>query len=508
MRKFMLWAVILSLGLVACQSRLFPVPEPTPDVLLPDFKPAPTKSQASIPTGKSIFHEFLIPEHQHWIKDLVSASQYDIYYVIEDEMDLITGREEVIYTNNEDIPLDEIHFRLLPNVLGGEMKVSVVRVDSQLFEPVRELNDSVIRVPLYQVLKPGEKVTVAIEFSLRVPTQIESNYGILAYYDGVLTLAHAFPMVAVYDDEGWNEEIPPDQGDPTYHDASFFTVTLDAPDDMVLVGSGQVVKSEKNGSRQITMFALGPARDFYLAASKDYKVITQTVNGVTINSYYRGKENAGAKAALDFSVEALSRLGDRYTAYPYTQVDIVPTPTYALGIEYPGVIAITENLYDLDSNPYGIPNQTMLESVIVHEIAHQWFYNMIGNDQLDEPWLDESLAQFVTWQYYQDVYGFSGGNGFKESLLGRWQRVEMANIPIGQPVSNYKDSEYSAIVYGRGAFFFDELQVLMGKETFDEFMLNYVQSHTWSIANAESLKTLAEEHCQCNLDGLYNNWVY
>ena len=508
MKRTILITVFLSLGLTACQLRMFPAPEPTQEISLPEVKPAPTKSENSAQKGSSIYSGDLIPEHQHWIKDLSTANQYVIHFVIEDEQDNIAGSEEVIYTNNEDVSLDEVHFRLLPNALGCEMKVSSVRVDNQPFEPVYELDNSLMRVPLYQALNPGESVTVAIEFSLRVPTQIESNYGLLAYYDGVLTLAHAYPMVAVYDDEGWNEEIPPDQGDPTYHDASFFTVSLESPDDLIVVASGREIEREHNGNKQIVTFATGPARDFYLAVSPEYKVLTQTTDGLTVNSYFRGNEKDAAQVALDFSFEALHRLGARYTSYPYVEFDIVPTPTYALGIEYPGVIVLTENLYDLEDTPYGLPNRTMLESVIVHEVAHQWFYNLVGNDQLDEPWLDESLAQFVTWEYYQDKYGTSGGNGFEESLRERWQRVEMAKIPIGLPVSSYEGSEYSAIVYGRGAFFFEELKEKMGEETFDAFMLDYAQKYTWRIASAESFKYLAEEHCQCNLDRLYNYWVY
>jgi len=404
MKKTMTWTVILCLSLTACQLRLYPAPEPTPDISPSNLEIAPTISAVSASKDQSIYSNGLIPSNQHWIKDLATANQYEIHFVIEDDLNQIAGREEVIYTNNEDIPLGEVHFHLLPNVLSGEMKVSGVRVDGQPFEPIYELNNSVMRVPLYQSLKPGENITFSIEFSVNPPTQLESNYGILAYYDNVLALAHAYPMVAVYDDEGWNEEIPSDKGDPTYNDASFYKVSMDAPDNLVLIGSGIKVNYEHTGNRQIVTFVAGPARDFYLVASPDYQVLTQSADGVTVNSYYRRDEKEGAQAALDFAFETLRRLGARYSPYPYTEFDIVPTPTYALGIEYPGVVAITENLYDLTSTPYGLPNRTMMESVIVHEGAHQWFYNLVGNDQLDEPWLDESLAQFVTWVYYADKF--------------------------------------------------------------------------------------------------------
>jgi aminopeptidase N len=150
----------------------------------------------------------------------------------------------------------------------------------------------------------------------------------------------------------------------------------------------------------------------------------------------------------------------------------------------------------------------MMESVMVHEVGHQWFYNMVGNDQLDEPWLDESLTQFVTWEYYLDKYGPAGAAGFEGSLRGRWERVDNEPIPIGMPVAAYEGSAYSAIVYGRGAFFFEALREKMGEEAFDAFLNDYAISNAWGIGTGENMKDLAEKHCNCNLTKLYKEWVY
>ena len=96
-------------------------------------------------------------------------------------------------------------------------------------------------------------------------------------------------------------------------------------------------------------------------------------------------------------------------------------------------------------------------SLIAHEVGHQWFYSTVGNDQLDEPWLDESLTQYVTYLYFLDTYGAQAAEGFRQSFVGRWDRVGMADIPIGMPAGNYDGTEYGAIVYGRGPLFFERL---------------------------------------------------
>ena len=511
MKKAFIWLILSVLLISACQLSSFlpgqvtePPPTSPPTAESPLDKPETPAEDDEF----ALFREGLIESQQPRLDELKGASFYTIEFTINDDIFNVDGVEEVRYTNRESVPLNEIHFRLLPNALNGEMKVASVRVDDQPFEPIYELGDSLMRVPLYEPLQPGESVDIKIEFSVTVPTEIETNYGILAYYNNVLTLAHSYPMIAVYDDEGWNAEITPPQGDPTYADASFFVVTVDAPSELVLVGAGREVERQDNGSRQIVIYAAGPARDFYLAASADYKVVSRTVGDVTFNSYaYKGLEE-GAQMAIDVSIRSFEFFGEMYAPYPYTEYDIVATPTYALGIEYPGIIAITDRIYDMGGSLSGTPNNIMMEGTVAHEAGHQWFYNLVGHDQLDEPWLDESLTQFVTWQYYTDQYGANGASGWEESLQGRWSRVDSQSIPIGMPVSEYEGVSYSAIIYGRGAFFFEALRDEMGEKEFDAFMKDYTESNSWGIATGESMKRLAEEHCNCNLTSLYETWIY
>ncbi len=90
----------------------------------------------------------------------------------------------------------------------------------------------------------------------------------------------------------------------------------------------------------------------------------------------------------------------RIGAYPFSELDVVATPTSAGGIEYPGLVVIADSLYKEDT--------TFREVVVAHEVAHQWWYSLVGNDQIDEPWLDEAFAQFTTALYYRDRYGAVG----------------------------------------------------------------------------------------------------
>jgi aminopeptidase N len=416
--------------------------------------------------------------------------------------------EEVLYTNAEAVPLDQIWLRLFPNMLGGEMTVSNLSVDGQAVTPQYRLADSLMIVPLSAPLEPAQTMILRMDFSVTVPQTVELNYGVLSYFDNVLTLAHAYPMIAVYDNEGWNAEIPPQNGDLTYADAAFFLAKVAAPRGVTLVTTGRDIGAGETGELQTLSVATGPARDFYLTASRAYEKISQTFGDVTVNSYAPEVHKAGAQMALDVAARAIEDFSARYAPYPYTEFDIVSTPTLALGIEYPGMIAITSRIYDVNRDYRGAPASIYMESTVAHETGHQWFYSLVGDDQLDDPWLDESLTQFATLQYYADEYGPGGEQGFRNSLEARWDSVERANVPIGLPVARYSEAEYGAIVYGRGALFFVALRERMGNETFDAFIRDYTEALSWDVATPEFLQSLAEKHCACDLRDLFNEWVY
>jgi len=457
---------------------------------------------------RSIFKDGLVASEQSVLDGLDSASTYHIEFKIADDLYHITGTEEVRYTNAETVPLNEVRFRLFPNILGGEMMISNLKVDGGSVMPKYELENSLMTVPFSSALGPNQSVVIQMDFAVTVPQTLESNYGVLAYAEDVLALAHAYPMIAVYDDEGWNAEIPPESGDVTYADASFYIVRVHAPKDVVLVTSGREVRRDEAGQVQTLVAASGPARDFYLVASPLYEELSQTFGEVTIHSYAPPESRDGAQLALEVASQAIEDFSARYAPYPYTELDIVATPTLAGGIEYPGVIALTSRRYDVESDDTGASSKVVLEGITAHEAAHQWFYNLVGDDQLDDPWLDESLTQFATLQYYADEYGADGEAGFRSSLEGRWANAGNAKIPIGLPVAAYSEQEYGAIVYGRGPLFFVALRDEMGKEVFDSFIKDYTETLSWDIATPEKLKLMAEEHCSCDLTSLFEEWVY
>jgi aminopeptidase N len=328
------------------------------------------------------------------------------------------------------------------------------------------------------------------------------NYGDFAYVDDVLAMAHFYPTVVVYNEQGWHRETPATQGDVIFHDASLYDVSLTAPADLTLAATGSTLERVANADGTATWRLVGgPMRDFNVAASKRYQSASQKAGDVTVTSYFLPEQTAGGQKALDWASQALQAYETAFGPYPYTELDVVETGTTAGGIEYPGMVVIADRLYD-DSN-----RSDFFESATVHEVAHQWWYNVVGNDQVNDPWLDEALTQFSTYFYYDQAYGKQGTQGLLDSLRARWSRVNYAEKPIGLPVSEYQDQEYSAIVYGRGPLFLFALRDQIGADKMAELLRRYYAEYSWKIATPNEFRRLAEEVSGQDIGDLWTKWV-
>ena len=457
---------------------------------------------------RSLFQATLIAAEQPVLDQLPGATVYHMDLNLADDLTRVEGREQVRYTNRETLPLDQVCMRTYPNVNGGAITVYEVQIDGQAVTPTEHSARSAICLPLARALDPGGAVVLDLDFAVDVPTELGGNYGLLGFFEDVLVLDTFYPAIPVYDEQGWQIATPARNGDLTYYDASFYLVRVNAPRRVTLVASGSEIGRVLRGRRQVVTLAAGPARDFYLAASRRFVRESAQVGETNVHSYATRSGRESARQALRHAQAALQSFGGLLGAYPYTEMDLVSTPMTALGIEYPGTMGFNLRLYDPDAVVSGLPAPVLLESVVAHEVAHQWFYNAVGNDQQAQPWVDEAVVQYVTGLYFADVYGPQGAESYRSSWLDRWDRVERAEIPIGKHAGDYDAKAYAPIVYGRGPLFIEALAKEMGQPTFDAFLQDYYRAYQWEIATAEAFRALAETHCACDLGPLFEEWVY
>lgn len=427
------------------------------------------------------------------------APRYDIDLAVDPANAHITGQERVRYTNTEDVALGELYLRLFPATpsYGGDMTVGRLLLDGEPVAPALELEGSAVRVPLQPELEPGDVITLEVDFEIGVPTTNEAGYAQFAYVDGVMALPNAYPLIPVYDDEGWNVEIAPGYGDAVYSDVASYHVSVSAPATMTLVASGSCANPEPG----LWDCSAASMRDFTLVLGEEYERVSQVAAGAPVNSYYEPEHEMGGRMTLRIAADAVEVFSSLFGPYPYGELDVVETPTLAGGIEYPGLVVIAQRLYS---------ESDRLEWVVVHEVGHQWWYAVVGNDQVDEPWLDEALVQYSTLLYYEMLYGSETAADILERDFERaHEMLEQtgADMPVGLPVAAYEPRLYGPVVYQKGPLYFQALRERVGDEAFFDILRTYYQRHRYGIATPSSfLTTVKIVTGDPHLD-LFEEWI-
>jgi len=447
-------------------------------------------------TDQGIFKRDLVTEWQAVTESLTDLPVYHLKLELSDDRTVVTGEQEVLFTNTTNRVLNDLVFRLYPNTLGSQLDVGRVEVNGVLSLKRLELSDSVLRIFLGRPLAPREQLVVKLSFVTTVGQSI-LGYGRLGRYDEVLSFAHGYPVLAAQQEGDWLTNYPSEEGDPVVTNAAYHLVEVKASAEQTVVASGTMIDMIQDADMQTLTFATGPSREFFLASFIGYQQVSLVAGETVIHAYYPFRYASSAEASLQYAADALS-LFSELVAYPYRELDIVAAPMRASGIEFPGVFTLSNNLI---ANPRG-----HLESVIVHEAAHQWSYNLVGSDQVLEPWLDEALSQYLTLLYQRAFKA----DVVVEDYLGFWEAV-WQDAPdedqlIGLPVSDYSSASYGPIVYGRGLFFFKALEDLLGEELLKNALSRYYQDYAWQFASAKTFRGLLEEECACELS-LFEDWV-
>lgn len=502
--------------------RFDPLPEPIPSETL-----ANEESTAITPEGTSLqddekaraiqailpYLPNLASSQQQRILDnpaLWHAPQYHMKLQISPTLEQLRGQETIIYTNRTGKNLPDIGVLFLPNVMGAAMEVRNLSVNGAEVASlqVEGHRRHALRIILAQALEPQQQVTVRFDFRINVPRDIREGYGLLSLQEGILSLGHAYGLLASYDDAlgDWQLAAPSLTGDLLDSEASFFRVEVHTPKKLVLASNGSIINSsaeagnswlENISEGQWLELVAGPARDLFISASYDYEVLTRTIGEQRLRSFYlRSHGEAGRRQAermLESSARSLAFFSELFPAYPYAEFTIVPLKTQALGMEFPGIIAMNTGLYSDADYLHGGSMRTRLENVTVHEVAHQWFYNIVGSDQQGEPWLDEGLTQYITLLYHQlqntDDYDY-----YYHELLGRAGRNIRA---LDAPVLSYNLSNYVNTIYGMLPIRLVDVAKYVGEDTFLLFLQDYVQRYAWQqTTSADFFDLLLEEYVE------------
>ncbi|MEW5867761.1 MAG: M1 family metallopeptidase [Chloroflexota bacterium] len=459
----------------------------------------------------------LLPAAQENLPALLGAPRYALQLDIDYSGHSFSGRSQVVYSNAEDVPIERVYFHLLPNGKGsfgdGSLFVTQVLVDGQPTETVLSNKNTILEVPLQTKLEPGREVQIVMEFNGAVPVDFggqaePSGYGIYNLSQDVLALSGWYPILAVYDQNGWNLDLPSELGDSVYSDIAFYSVDVNVPIDLKVAATGVQVERQVSGQRVRLHFDSGPARDFFLVASPNFSYATREVDGTSVHAYYLPSYASAAGVAIAATAESLRIFNQKFGPYPYSELDVVQAPMQdVLGVEFPGVFLIASDLYNDPQDP-------TFATTVAHETAHQWWYNVVGNDVFDEPWLDESLATYLSSLYWE----FRVGGGLPGPLFDYWQTrydqltQEDGDQPVAESLAYFEALNdprvYGGIVYIKGALFLKALRQEIGDQAFFSALQSYYQAYQYQIGTTEALLNAFEKAAGRQLDDFYQQWLY
>lgn len=386
--------------------------------------------------------------------------RYTAHLTVEPGKRLVTGDVAVRFIPTADT--DRLVFRLWPNAprigrAGGRLDVTAASIAGQPVTGRYESGGAVAGRPGTVWILPGtfgagQPVDARLEFRLTLPGAINDR---VATAGRAVRLGSAIPVLSWIRGDGW-------QTSPATHlnaeaaasEVADWDVTVSAPAGYTTLATGEETSPGRFEARAVRDWAatVAPMR---LGQAPAQGGKTTVVVGVAEGS--AGDPNAIAAR----NARALDELAARFGEYPYPRLTIGVTSGLSGGIEFPAHIFLGSGVAVVH---------------LVHEVAHQWFYALAGNDQYRDPWLDESFATYgqsrvdgqLAYQRGRVIPAY--GRGHLGESMAYWGRAD--------------GSTYYLSVYVGGAQVLAKLaDKLGGYGPLDCAIRRYVKARAFSISS-------------------------
>lgn len=438
-------------------------------------------------------------------------TEYTICATLNEQERTVTADMSVDYVNDTESELSELAFHLYGNayrehakhfpISQSEISVAYPNGLSYGYMTVSDIADSkgnaleftvdendVLSVAIPKLL-PTERITINMKFVLGL-AEIRHRLG---YYSGKYNLGNWYPVLCAFKDGEWYKHPYYSYGDPFDSAVANYNVTFSYPEGLTAVSSAGA------GSDGMLNVCLRSARDFAICVG-DFNQTSVNVGGVDVAWFSEGSDDYTGVV-----VDALKTYNELFGEYPYESLFVVKTAFVNGGMEYPGLVYVSDAL-----------NDEMIKEVVAHEIAHQWWYGVVGNDQVNEAWLDEGLTEYTTTVFYEKnpSYGVKKEERIADSLTTYMLYCELyygngkKMTAMNKCVAEYNSSlEYSYMTYVKGQLLFDSVRTLIGDEAFFDGLRTYYQGCKFKVATMADIIGALEQHTSYRLMSYVGSWV-
>jgi len=383
-------------------------------------------------------------------------------YSIVATLDVQTGRldavEELRLTNRSSRPLEHVDLSVIPRALGYLTMDEPIVVDGE--EVSTEWTTSInLRVPL-DGLQPRETATIRLPFRLDIARSPDAFTARTSAENGVLSFGQWFPIVSTeHDVYGL--------GDPqisfTAEEIRLELQTTDALGRDAIACPGLVSAPEATGTAWVCEST--DVRDFSFVVNPRFRLTQRDVDGTEVRVY---TETVSGEVTADLAQQALIGLSEAFGRYPWDDLVLAEVGSGGgFSMEYPRMIHLTR---DKVADTY----------VVYHEVAHQWFYGQLGNDQQREPWLDEGFADFSA-RWLMGIGENQCSSRPVNSEVFAWE----ADATKGGDWTSC-DGYFHAVFY-KGTEFLNAVRAAMGNDVFFAAMREWIAQNQFGTTTGARL---------------------
>lgn len=452
-------------------------------------------------------------------------SAYQLVLTYDDQTQTAQGACVIDYFNNSENAFDNLMFHLYANAFSqqadgsvckpsnedktypngksyGGIEISSVKIDGNAVDFSLEGEaDMLLDVPLQTQLFPDEKVKVEIDFSLTLPNA-NHRFG---YGENAVNFANFYPIACVYEDgKGFMQDGYISNGDPFFSEVSDYTVSVSYPQEYILACGGDSLKTHQNGKFITSTFSANNVRDVSFVLSKNFKKLSQKCGDVTIDYFYYADEDP--QGSLDTATKAVKFYSESFGEYAYSNLAVVQTNFVHGGMEYPRLVMISDTVSGEDC-----------DYVIAHEIAHQWWYGVVGNDEYNEAWLDESLTEYSTALFFEKYPEYNltyqqiinGAEGNYKFFLQIYTKIEgEVDSSMLRPLDEFAtEPEYVHNIYTRGILMFDTLRSQIGAKKLMATLKGYYKKFAYQNVSSEEFVAYFSSKAGRNLEKFFDSWL-
>jgi aminopeptidase N len=359
----------------------------------------------------------------------------------------LRGSVTITARNDSGAGIDRLRLNTVMGPLG-RLSLGRVTVDGRAVKATR--SDQTITVPLGGVLPAGESVTLVVPFAATLRSTTTASTWLFTRANGITSMYRWVPWIS-----RTTTFARPNFGDPFVTPVSpRATLRLRTDVPLKVVVNGRRTSISADG--RTTTWVLDNVRDIVVNAARDYRTRARNVGDTAIRVYTRpGQPSA---ALMDAAVNAVTKLEAKLGPYPWPVLRIVQS-SGGLGMEGPGVVWI----------PAGV-QRSNLRYLLMHEIAHQWFYGLVGNDQAREPFADEAITDMVA-----------------RYLTGTRRGSRCTTGALDRTIYAYSAGCYYERIYIQGGNLLDNARRTMGTTAFFRALRGYLADHRWGLVHTRTL---------------------